>query len=146
MNRAQMVESVYETLVACGITGCEQRATAEHVISRLVSEAGDEDAVFEVRRNAPTTSKAIVEKIRKDSLQDRMLWLFSVEKHPNAYTNRTGFTDDELELRMGRTHQSVSATRNTLMRKGYVVDSGLKRHTRSGNPAIVYVWTGKESP
>lgn len=145
MNRSEMTENVYETLVACGITGCEERSTAEHIVTRLLIAMGDDSAEFRVRRDAPETSKAIVDKIRQGTLQAAMLWLFTVEKHPDAYTSRPGFTDDELEVRMGRTHQSVSATRNTLMRKGYVVDSGLRRKTRSGNDAIVYVWTGKDA-
>ena len=52
------------------------------------------------------------------TLQAILLNLFSVEKHPDAYHHAPGFTDDELERRLGRSHQSVSAARNTLMRRG----------------------------
>lgn len=52
-----------------------------------------------------------------------------------------GYTDDELELRLERAHQSVSATRRGLVRMGYLEESGRKRETRYGNPAIVWVVT-----
>lgn len=50
-----------------------------------------------------------------------------------------GATDDELEVLLGLTHQSVSASRNTLARDGWITDSGERRNTRSGNRAIVWV-------
>lgn len=52
---------------------------------------------------------------------------------------RLGMTDDELEDALSKSHQSVSATRNTLMNDGWIVDSGLRRRTRYGNDAIVWV-------
>ena len=53
-------------------------------------------------------------------------------------TLRQGMTDDELEAATGRSHQSVSATRNTLMNDGLIEDSGLRRRTQWGNDAIVW--------
>jgi hypothetical protein len=50
-----------------------------------------------------------------------------------------GMTDDELEDVSGRSHQTVSATRNTLMNDGLIADSGQRRPTRYGNEAIVWV-------
>lgn len=107
----------------------------EELADAIIRSQGDDSAEFRVRKDAPETSKAIVDKIRTGSLQDRLLTQFQ--------WSEMGWTDDELEQRTGRSHQSVSATRNTLMRKGYVVDSGDRRKTRSGNDAIVWVWTGK---
>lgn len=49
-----------------------------------------------------------------------------------------GLTDDEIETITGYTHQSASATRNSLMRDGYVWDSGERRVNRRGNPSIVW--------
>ena len=46
--------------------------------------------------------------------------------------------DHELEEITGRTHQSVSATRNTLMNSGWVEDSGKRRKTPQGNFAIAW--------
>lgn len=53
-----------------------------------------------------------------------------------------GLTDDELEAATGRSHQSLSATRNTLMNDDLIVDSGMRRPTRYKNPAIVWVVPG----
>lgn len=50
-----------------------------------------------------------------------------------------GMTDDELEYATARSHQSVSATRNTLFKDGLVKDSGTKRRTQWGNMAIAWV-------
>lgn len=49
-----------------------------------------------------------------------------------------GVTDDELEKITGRSHQSVSATRNSLMKDGLIEDSGRRRRTQWGNEAIAW--------
>lgn len=49
-----------------------------------------------------------------------------------------GATDDEIEIALDKTHQSVSAARNTLMNDGWLVDSGEERMTRSNSPAKVW--------
>lgn len=53
--------------------------------------------------------------------------------------HEVGMTDDELEVISGMSHQTVSARRNGLVRKGLVRDSGFRRATRSGRQAIVWV-------
>jgi len=50
-----------------------------------------------------------------------------------------GMTVDALEQTLNRSHQSVSARVNELRNKGWLTDSGVRRKTRSGRPAIV--WT-----
>lgn len=50
-----------------------------------------------------------------------------------------GATCDEIESVMGYTHQSASARVTELKALGKIVDSGLKRKTRSGRNATVYV-------
>jgi hypothetical protein len=50
-----------------------------------------------------------------------------------------GMCDHELEIQTGFRHESVSATRNYLMNDGWIVDSGKRRQTPQGNPAIVWV-------
>jgi len=50
-----------------------------------------------------------------------------------------GLTVDQIEQILQRSHQSVSARVNGLRDKGWVVDSGFTRKTRSGRKAIV--WT-----
>lgn len=49
-----------------------------------------------------------------------------------------GLTVDAIEQRLVRSHQSVSARVNELRDKGWVVDSGVRRPTRSGRKAIVW--------
>ena len=56
-----------------------------------------------------------------------------------VYNNRgIGLTVDALEQTLNRSHQSVSARVNELRNKGWLVDSGRKRTTRSGRKAIVW--------
>jgi Fic family protein len=49
-----------------------------------------------------------------------------------------GLTDDEIEVLTGLTHQTASATRNSLMRDGLIVASGGARTNRRGNASIVW--------
>lgn len=47
-------------------------------------------------------------------------------------------TCDELEVSLGRTHQSVSPALHRLREIGMIEPSGIKRMTRSNRPAIVW--------
>lgn len=49
-----------------------------------------------------------------------------------------GLTVYQLTQVLGREHQTVSARVNDLLRKGWVVDSGLRRKTGSGRNACVW--------
>lgn len=51
----------------------------------------------------------------------------------------SGMTDDELEVVVGVSHQTVSARRRELVLAGRLRDSGVRRATRSGRHAVV--WT-----
>jgi len=53
-----------------------------------------------------------------------------------------GCTDDELEEWLDERHQTVSARRRELVLCGAVRDSGMKRKTRSGTLARVWVYAG----
>lgn len=108
-----------------------------YVVTKADPNAGDDRATFRVSPDHPDTSRAIVTKIRAGSLQDRMLGLFERGQR---------YSDDGLEQILGRSHQSVSATRNTLVRKGYLVNSGETEVNRWGNDAILWMHTGKERP
>lgn len=55
-----------------------------------------------------------------------------------------GMTDDELERHTGGLHQTVSASRRGLVLKGLVKDSGKRRATRTGRPAVVWIITPTE--
>jgi hypothetical protein len=50
-----------------------------------------------------------------------------------------GATDDEIEARLGLRHQTASPRRTELLNSGHVVDSGMKRRTRSGHDAIAWI-------
>lgn len=143
MNRQEMIDIIIE--VANG-TGRDSEypsymgpIVAGMIASAIIAAQGDEDAVFHVRKDAPDTSKAIVDKIRSGSLQAEMLDAFM-----NKYAAFGGATDDELERFLGRSHQSVSGCRNALVRKGYVYDTGHRRMNSHGNMAIVWYYTDKE--
>lgn len=49
-----------------------------------------------------------------------------------------GLTDSEIEEITGLSHQSASASRNSLMNDGFIVDSGVRRQNVRGNPEIVW--------
>jgi len=49
-----------------------------------------------------------------------------------------GITCDALEVALGLSHQTCSARVNELRNAGRIVDSGLRKRTRSGRKAVVY--------
>jgi hypothetical protein len=53
-----------------------------------------------------------------------------------------GATCDEAEQALNMKHQTTSARINELANAGYIVNSGRKRATSSGRPAIVWVRAG----
>lgn len=53
-----------------------------------------------------------------------------------------GQTDDEIEEITGLRHQTASARRRELAKAGAIVDSGMRRKTRSGRSAIVWITAG----
>lgn len=87
---------------------------------------------FRVSRKHPATSKAIEPKIAKSDYQVQVVNLIRGE-------GERGLTDKEGEALTGRTHESYSGCRRTLVLKGLIKDSGRKRRTPSGNWAIVWV-------
>jgi N6-adenosine-specific RNA methylase IME4 len=52
---------------------------------------------------------------------------------------RGGATCDEVEVALDLRHQTASARVNELLNDGLISDSGLRRHTRSGRAATVWV-------
>lgn len=52
-----------------------------------------------------------------------------------------GYTDEQLERRLNRPHQTVSSARNWLVNNGWVRDSGERRPTRNGRMAVVWQLT-----
>jgi hypothetical protein len=52
---------------------------------------------------------------------------------------RPGYTDEQLERRLHRPHQTVSSARNWLTNAGWVIDSGVRRKNASSTRQAV-VW------
>lgn len=50
-----------------------------------------------------------------------------------------GATSDEVEVALGMTHQSISARMTEAKADGQIVGNGLRRPTRSGRNAAVYI-------
>jgi DNA adenine methylase len=57
--------------------------------------------------------------------------------------NRGGLTCDEVEEILDMRHQTISPRVNELMKQGLISDSGLRRKTRSGHEAAVWVVADK---
>lgn len=51
-----------------------------------------------------------------------------------------GYTDEQLERRLGKSHQTVSSARNWLVKAGWVTDSGVRRRN-AGSKRDAIVWT-----
>jgi transcription initiation factor IIE alpha subunit len=55
------------------------------------------------------------------------------------FINRVGgATDEEIEEALSISGNTVRPTRGSLVKDGFIVDSGLERLTKAGNPAIVW--------
>jgi hypothetical protein len=58
--------------------------------------------------------------------------------------NELGATDPELQELLGMNGNTERPRRIELVERGYVEDSGRRRlHPTTGNPCIVWIWTGK---
>lgn len=90
--------------------------------------------VVRVGKDHPDTSHAAAAKAlpRSGTLRSAVFGVI-------AAAGSRGATDDEIEQALGRSHQSVSGARNTLLRDDLIRDSGLRRPTRYHNDAIAWV-------
>ena len=77
-----------------------------------------------------------INRIREDE-RNRLAQISKVRLSTNA-RNTSRSADDEIEVLTGLTHQTASATRNSLMRDGLIVVSGDARTNRRGNASIVW--------
>lgn len=99
-------------------------------------KAADENAVAISRKAKPTQiAAAMAIHPKSGTIQCRILELI---------TKHDGLTDEELERLLGMKHQSVSAARNVLMNKGWIVNSGETRPNLNGNKAIVWIPNNQE--
>jgi hypothetical protein len=112
----------------------------EAVMDAILPLLGDDDAEFHVGRNHPDTSRQMSDKVKAGSLLEDVLNAFIGA----ALTHQAGATDDDIEVLLRRSHQSVSGARNTLVKKGYLISTGRTRPNRYGNAATIWEWTRKE--
>ena len=139
MNRLELIEAATEALAEADPYLNDWTPEATLVIDAILPLLGDDSAEFRVGRNAPDTSREMSEKVKRGTLQDEVLDLFM-----NLYrAGGVGATDDDIKVSLKRSHQSVSGARNTLVRKGYLIDSGYTRLNRYGNQAIRWEYTDK---
>lgn len=87
-----------------------------------------------VRRDAPETSHIAAKRIARHAAKQRTEVLSVIVK-----AGAFGATDAEIEHATGIRAQSVSPRRGELRTLGFIVDSGKRRLTRSGRPAMVWV-------
>lgn len=85
------------------------------------------------------TSKAAAESVEPDLGRLEGLVLSHISSR-----GLLGATDDETEVALDLSHQTASARRRRLVQLGRVVDSGMRRKTRSGRKAVV--WRVAEFP
>jgi uncharacterized Zn finger protein (UPF0148 family) len=87
-----------------------------------------------VGRNHPDTSQRAAQKAEpKSGTKKKVIYDLIVD------SGMFGMCDHEIEKALGWTHQTASASRNTLMNDGWVIDSGHRRATDQGNDAIAWI-------
>jgi hypothetical protein len=78
----------------------------------------------------------------QQAAKDKLPTAMSDEARVLAFIDKCGghgATDDEIEVALQMLHQNASARRYALASKGLVVDSGVRRRTRSNRRAVVWV-------
>lgn len=91
-------------------------------------------SVVAVHANAQETSRIAAARALPSSGTKRRITYDLIASY-----GALGLCDHELEIQTGWLHQSASAARNTLLKDGLIKDSGLRRNTPQGNPAIVWI-------
>jgi hypothetical protein len=90
-----------------------------------------------VRHDAGDTSREAAESAKPHAGKQRELIHFWVKWAGKSEAK--GMTADELSMLLELPAQSVSARINGLHKDGHITDSGLRRKTRYGRNAIVWV-------
>jgi hypothetical protein len=86
---------------------------------------------------APDTSRAAAKQAKPKSGKQREVVLFWIRWAGKCEAK--GMTCDEVAVLLDLPAQSVSARINGLHNDDYIVDSGIRRNTRYGRKAIVWV-------
>ena len=90
------------------------------------------DNVVSIAKNAQRTSRKAAEKLEPSAGTIRAaVW--------QAIKDNRGMTDYELETLLRGKHQTISASRRSLVVDGFIVDSGTTRKNPQGNDCIVWI-------
>jgi hypothetical protein len=90
--------------------------------------------VVMISKKAKSTSRKSAEKVLPHTGSIRRLVYDTV-----ASNNDYGYTDYELETVLRGSHQTISASRRSLVLDGFLVDSGKTRKNQNNNECIVWV-------
>lgn len=93
-----------------------------------------DDNVVLISKKAKSTSRKSAEKILPYSGTVRRLVYDKI-----AANNGNGYTDYELETLLQGSHQTISASRRSLVLDGLLIDSGKTRKNKNNNDCIVWV-------
>ena len=99
---------------------------------KYIREVGDN--VVMISKKAQSTSRKSAEKVLPHTGSIRRLVYDTV-----ASNNDYGYTDYELETVLRGSHQTISASRRSLVLDGFLVDSGKTRKNQNNNECIVWV-------
>ena len=80
------------------------------------------------------TSRAAAESMRPKINQLQSMVLGAIRE-----SGPTGLTCDQSEVDLGLRHQTASARIKELSQMGYIIDSEMRRYTRSGRRAVVWI-------
>lgn len=93
-----------------------------------------DDNVVLISKKAQHTSRKAADNFLPRSGSVRRLVYETIKS-----TKYIGITDYELEKRLGGKHQTISASRRSLVLDGFIKDSGERRNNEQGNECIVWV-------
>jgi len=99
---------------------------------KYLREVGDN--VVMISSKAKSTSRKSAEKILPHTGSIRRLIYDTIVSN-----NDRGYTDYELEAVLKGSHQTVSASRRSLVLDGFLIDSGKTRKNKNDNDCIVWV-------
>ena len=97
-----------------------------------IREVGDN--VVMISKKAQSTSRKSAEKVLPHTGSIRRLVYEKI-----ASSNEHGYTDYELETILQGSHQTISASRRSLVLDGFLIDSGKTRKNQNDNDCIVWV-------
>ena len=100
--------------------------------------AGYREQPFTIDRNVvaisrsahPTSANAALRALPKSGSKRKRVYDF--------IQRVDGATDEEIEEELSISGNTVRPTRGSLVKDGFIVDSGIVRLTKAGNPAIVW--------